>query len=57
MRQTMKEIEVNVAYRCFLGLEMMDKVPYVSTFGKITLEDLKILTCLNRFSPYTFRML
>ena len=28
MRQTVKEIEVNVAYRWFLGLEMMDKVPH-----------------------------
>lgn len=34
MRQTMKEIEVNVAYRWFLGLEMRDKVPHFSTFGK-----------------------
>ena len=34
MRQTMKEIKVNVAYRWFLGLEMMDKVPHFSTFGK-----------------------
>ena len=34
MRQTIKEIEVNVAYRWFLGLEMMDKVPHFSTFGK-----------------------
>ena len=34
MRQTMKEIEMNVAYRWFLGLEMMDKVPHFSTFGK-----------------------
>lgn len=34
MRQTMKEIEVNVAYRWFLGLDMMDKVPHFSTFGK-----------------------
>ena len=34
MRQTVKEIEVNVAYRCFLGLEIMDRVPYLSTFGK-----------------------
>ena len=33
-RQTVKEIEVNVAYRWFLGLEMMDKVPHFSTFGK-----------------------
>ena len=34
MRQTVKEIEVNVANRWFLGLEMMDKVPHFSTFGK-----------------------
>ena len=34
MRQTIKEIEVNVAYRWFLGLEMYDKVPHFSTFGK-----------------------
>lgn len=34
MRQTIKEIEVNVAYRWFLGLEMMDRVPHFSTFGK-----------------------
>ena len=34
MRQTVKEIEVNVAYRWFLGLDMLDKVPHFSTFGK-----------------------
>ena len=34
MRQTIKEIEVNVAYRWFLGLEMLDSVPHFSTFGK-----------------------
>ena len=34
MRQTIKEIEVNVAYRWFLGLEMRDPVPHFSTFGK-----------------------
>ena len=34
MRQTIKEIEVNVAYRWFLGLSMLDSVPHFSTFGK-----------------------
>ena len=34
MRQTIKEIEVNVAYRWFLGLDLKDKVPHFSTFGK-----------------------
>lgn len=34
MRRTIKEIEVNVAYRWFLGLEIQDRVPHFSTFGK-----------------------
>jgi transposase len=34
MRQTIKEIEVNVAYRWFLGLDFFDSVPHFSTFGK-----------------------
>ena len=34
MRQTIKEIEVNVAYRWFLGIDMLDPVPHFSTFGK-----------------------
>lgn len=34
MRQTIKEIEVNVAYRWFLGLELNEQVPHFTTFGK-----------------------
>lgn len=34
MRRTMEEIQVNVAYRWFLGLDMTDSVPHFSTFGK-----------------------
>ena len=34
MRQTIREIEVNVAYRWFLGLDMLDPIPHFSTFGK-----------------------
>ena len=34
MRQTIKDIEVNVAYRWFLGLSMLDEVPHFTTFGK-----------------------
>ena len=34
MRQTIKDIEVNVAYRWFLGLGFYDDVPHFSTFGK-----------------------
>ena len=34
MRQTIREIEVNVAYRWFLGLDLTSSVPHFSTFGK-----------------------
>lgn len=34
MRQTIKEIEVNLAYRWFLGYGMTEKIPHFSTFNK-----------------------
>lgn len=34
MRQTIKEVEVNIAYIWFLGLNLTDQVPNFSTFGK-----------------------
>ncbi|MCB6203994.1 IS1182 family transposase [Extibacter muris] len=34
MRKTIKEIEVNVAYRWFLGLDLRGPVPHFTTFGK-----------------------
>jgi len=34
MRQTIKEVEVNVAYRWFLGYGFREKVPHFSTIGK-----------------------
>ena len=34
MRQTIKEVETNLAYRWFLGLSLTEKVPHFSTFGK-----------------------
>ena len=34
MRQTIKEIQVNMAYRWFLGYGMTDEVPHFTTFGK-----------------------
>lgn len=34
MRQTIHEIKVNVAYRWFLGLDMMNPIPHFSTFGE-----------------------
>jgi len=34
MRRTIKEIEVNMAYRWFLGYGMTEPVPHFTTFGK-----------------------
>lgn len=34
MRQTIKEIEVNTAYRWFLGYDLLESIPHFSTFGK-----------------------
>jgi transposase len=34
MRQTIKEIETNVAYRWFLRFDFHDPIPHFSTFGK-----------------------
>lgn len=34
MRQTIKEIEVNLAYRWYLGYSMTEAIPHFSTFGK-----------------------
>ncbi len=34
MRQTVKEIEINIAYRWFLGLDFTESVPHYSTFSK-----------------------
>ena len=34
MRQTIREIEVNVAYRWFLGYSLTEKIPHFSTFNK-----------------------
>ena len=44
LRQTYRDIQVNVAYRWFLGLELYDPVPHFSTFGKN-------YTCLLYTSP------
>ena len=34
IRQTIREIEVNMAYRWFLGYGMTEKIPHFTTFGK-----------------------
>ena len=34
MRQTIKEIEVNIAYRWFLGFDFYDKIPHFTTFSQ-----------------------
>ncbi len=34
MRQTIKEIEVNMAYRWYIGYGLDEQIPHFSTFGK-----------------------
>jgi len=34
MRQTLKEIEVNFAYRWYIGYNMHEQLPHFSTFSK-----------------------
>lgn len=34
IRQTIREIEVNIAYRWFLGYSLDDRIPHFTTFGK-----------------------
>ncbi|KMW23754.1 IS1182 family transposase, partial [Enterocloster citroniae] len=34
MRKTIKEIEVNLAYRWYLGYGLYEDIPHFSTFGK-----------------------
>ena len=34
MRQTIKEIEVHMAYRWFIGYDLFEKIPHFSTFSK-----------------------
>ena len=34
MRQTIKELQVNMAYKWFCNLDIMDEVPHFTTFGK-----------------------
>ena len=50
MRQTIKEIKVNVAYRWFLGLDFQDEVPHSRPLVKIIVGVSKTRTYLNRFS-------
>ena len=49
MRQTIKEIEVNMAYRWFLGLELYDPVHISLHLGRTIPVVLRIPIYLSRF--------
>lgn len=51
MRQTIKEIEVNVAYRWFLGLDCWIQFLTFLLLGKTIPGVLRIRNCLNRSFP------
>lgn len=52
MRQTIKEIEVNVVYRWFLGLGFNDKVPHFTTFGENYVSQFKEITIESIFNVF-----
>ena len=54
MRQTVKEIEVNVAYRWFLGLICWIKCHIFQPLERTIRDALKTPTCLNRYSRISF---
>ncbi len=52
MRQTIKGIEPNVAYRWFLGYSFDDKVPHFSTFGKNYVRRFRETTLFEKIFSY-----
>jgi len=48
-RQLMREVEVNVAYRWFLGLTLTDKVPHFSMFSQNRRRRFTKALCTKRF--------
>lgn len=48
MRQTIKEIEVNMAYRWFIGYDIGEAIPHFSTFGKNFVELTKRVASFNQ---------
>ena len=51
MRQTIKEIEVNAAYRWFLGYDWNDPIPHFTHSERTTKGDLKAPTYSSRYLP------
>ncbi|TCP63924.1 transposase-like protein DUF772 [Baia soyae] len=48
MRQTIKEIETNVAYRWFIGYGLKESIPHSLHLGRTTFDDSKIQIYLKR---------
>lgn len=47
MRQTIKEIETNVAYRWFIGYDFSQPIPHFSTLGKNYVRRFRDTSCLR----------
>ena len=55
MRQTIKEIEVNMAYRWFIGYDLFEKIPHFSTFSKNIQDDFREHRFLKESSRKSLR--
>ena len=51
MRQTIKEVDTNVAYRWFLGYSFEEKIPISQLLERIMFADLEKRRCLRIFLP------
>ncbi|BDR32252.1 transposase (plasmid) [Enterococcus faecium] len=51
MRQTIKEVDTNVAYRWFLGYSFEEKIPLSQLLERIMFADLEKRRCLRIFLP------
>jgi len=56
-RQTIKEIETNIAYRWFLGYDFTQPMPHFTTFGKNYVRRFQGPIYLKRFLPVFSRRL
>lgn len=52
MRQTIKEVDTNVAYRWFLGYSFEEKIPISQLLERIMFADLEKRRCLRIFCLY-----
>ncbi len=57
LRQTIKEIEVNTAYRWFIGYELLEPIPHFPLSARTTRDGSRIQIYLRKYSSIYYRRL